>query len=98
MLSTGDSHQPDLMDAPSTPIAVGGYVRFAAWLAGSTGLVWLVGFPAGGALAALAYTRLSNESWRTSAGLAVSLFAFVWLLDNVLGIPFPEGALISVVR
>ena len=71
-----------------------------AWVAAFIALVWAVGFVAGVPLAVLAYSLMSTRERLPYAVMSsAAMFVFMYgVLDRMLAVPFPTGALLHAAR
>jgi hypothetical protein len=77
------------------PVSLAKAARFMTWLLAFAVAVWAVGFLWGGVGVTVAYMLLDRrESLTATASMAAVLGGLIWVLDAVLGVPFPAGALL----
>lgn len=87
--------------AAATPaVAPGDRPGAAAWIPAFIVLVWAVGFVAGVPLAVFTYYIVSTrERWRSAALSSAAMFVFMYaVLERMLAVPFPPGALLNAAR
>ena len=70
-------------------------ITMFAWMFGFFAMIWLVGYVIAIPLMVFCYLKFqSNESWRLSVTLTVIAFLFFYFLFvRLLTLPFPDGAL-----
>jgi hypothetical protein len=77
------------------PVSLRSAARFMAWLLAFAVALWAVGFLWGGVGLTVAYMLLDRrESLTVTAAMAAAVGGLIWVLDAVLGVPFPAGALL----
>lgn len=86
---------PQTLAPDEEPVSLAQAARFMAWLLAFALAVWAVGFLWGGVGVTVAYMLLDRrESLTATAAMGAALGVLVWVLDAVLGVPFPSGALL----
>ena len=73
-------------------------ITMFAWMFGFFAMIWLVGYVIAIPLMVFCYLKFqSNESWRLSVTLTVIAFLFFYFLFvRLLTLPFPDGALQTI--
>lgn len=75
------------------------FISILLWFLGFVALILLFGFPIGGTLATFAYLRwTAKEGWGMTFGVSVIVAIFFWISGNpkLLGVPYPDGWIISI--
>lgn len=85
--------------SPEESVAVRRTGAIVGWMVGFLALVWLLGFPVGGTLAAMTYLRATGrERWTATLIMGIAVAVFLMLLEHTAGVPFPEGELMALSR
>jgi hypothetical protein len=85
-----EAHAPD-------PVARQRFISIVGWTLGFFAAIWILGFPAGGTLATLAYLKLNaHERWPITLYICVGTALFFDAMVVLLNTPFAKGSLFDI--